>query len=1661
MSQKQKVITARLNALRKDAKAVQLLQQFLRASYGFEAVMFTLRAHELPAAGDVSLSGRVKLLANEFLRDDAPSRLPLPSNVRAPLLAEEAKREAFIHLADTALQDDVYEALYRFFNSAVFREHEAEHPPAQHQQQQSSLSASAHVAVSSSSSSAAATGSISPLSHSAHSALASDSPVASPKLSGLRRWLSPNKSAQSPPPSLSANASAASSSVSSSSAAAVAHAHAHAADVASSSSSSLAASSADAIASPSSAFSPTAQSTARVRTGGGSASSVTSVGGASTGADKALVDDHDNKRVRALPIGLSFVNATRIDDESSSSSSSEIDIQLDVHGLAVLRRIQRRARVALRIRRWRRLAVVLRTHFSSAARRARNATVRAFVDDELRYAAQLKALVDLFAKPLAHGKCDVTPAEHRVIVGPLVALSKAHSTFAAKLKKAVGEFPRKTKIADVIASLKDETLDDHVAYDRICDGAAIAIVDNARDDDDKRRSGSVADDHTTDDHDDDDATEENSDKAREPMTRAAVIEMCLQRSAFVDHVQKCYEDERCNFDMLTMLDAPRGRVQYYVEQLQELLDLTPRDHVDFDDTVACLRRFARFAPLATWQGESDERQLEKLQRRISGFDVMSGGASRALALEATLYWRDAELPSLLPSAQEGSRVGRAHVGVFHFFLFTDVLVRVRKVDDDNFKFKTSLPVARLSVDCLDTVCADLSDYTKVRWPLRLTDSQRSYTLGFETRAERQTWRRALLLLGAKNALLSVMGGRNTLGRDGSHDGKRVTIRAAPRPTTDPAAAAFDRSTVRGSGRWTSQQSAPVPKEALSKTACPFPRLPAARLLALAQADDSRNDVTGYGADGLVLRRNPLYGRELPWARVKLPETKPIIADSFMLARESSKRAAKAAGSGGGGSDSAPSSGAIDADRQGVVEHARRRGVLQFCQDRDRARHGGRGAVVGGARREARADARGDARLRPPRRRRRHVRDRRDAYAADIVKMLAALCASDQARVAQFGAAFSRDLAEDIRVGSTVSADSDGLQAIGDVLASPRRNPNANVTPALVQRVRHSVLSDLKLAARDMAIRDTPLKERNDVWEDLLAKSPAGNSIAVQLDQWEVEVLTPRTRERHRHRHAESVRRHRARHAPAGRRRHVARARRAAPPRRSPSIGRARARSRSRGVARRKWRHRRGGGSSTPATRPRRRQSAGTCRRRRFSTTRRRKRSCATFKTRAWQYSRSVDNCLQPLERPHNRRTNKKNNRFQSCLIRFGSAARDALGFVRRRVVVARRARFAIVQHDANRVLVELERLGDRGGQRGLGRRRASLERNVVRVHRKEHSAHRVEHAIMQHTVGRDHAAVQRQRRAAREVERAAAHVGDGTAGLLDNHAAGGVVPDLLLVAGTRRQPQINGRFAARHHGVLALRVEPHRRQRDAEHCRNVGGVVVRRVALLDRLGEARRRDVLDAVDAHRSWPPRRQTAPRQPLSGSAITCEPLPTTPTKQAAGRRGVAGRRVAQIRAAEHAEHDLAVLDERQTHRILFATQKTLGAVDRIDGPEAALGAALVVAAVDRLERGVLGQLLVRTECAIGERGDKCAELGSPLASRRAAVWTPLRRRPCRWGRRAPARSEQPLEQRKSATVTGDRSLTIIKKDKMRTWGACRSCIRWVGHTSSPDVCPAMSLR
>jgi hypothetical protein len=74
----------------------------------------------------------------------------------------------------------------------------------------------------------------------------------------------------------------------------------------------------------------------------------------------------------------------------------------------------------------------------------------------------------------------------------------------------------------------------------------------------------------------------------------------------------------------------------------------------------------------------------------------------------------------------------------------------------------------------------------------------------------------------------------------------------------------------------------------------------------------------------------------------------------------------------------------------------------------------------------------------------------------------------------------------------------------------------------------------------------------------------------------------------------------------------------------------------------------------------------------------------------------------------------------------------------------------------------------------------------------------------------DDAAVARERRADREVERRAVGVGDATARALDDEAAGRVVPDLLAIVGARRQAQVDRGVVARDRRVLALAVDPER-----------------------------------------------------------------------------------------------------------------------------------------------------------------------------------------------------------------------------------------------------------
>ncbi len=62
-------------------------------------------------------------------------------------------------------------------------------------------------------------------------------------------------------------------------------------------------------------------------------------------------------------------------------------------------------------------------------------------------------------------------------------------------------------------------------------------------------------------------------------------------------------------------------------------------------------------------------------------------------------------------------------------------------------------------------------------------------------------------------------------------------------------------------------------------------------------------------------------------------------------------------------------------------------------------------------------------------------------------------------------------------------------------------------------------------------------------------------------------------------------------------------------------------------------------------------------------------------------------------------------------------------------------------------------------------------------------------------------------------------------------------------------------------------------------------------------------------------------------------------------------------EVRAAEDAELDGAVFDEREADGVLAAAEEAHGAVDGVEGPDAAVGAAGAVAGVDGLEHLVFG--------------------------------------------------------------------------------------------------------
>src|SRR5262249_8861580 len=156
------------------------------------------------------------------------------------------------------------------------------------------------------------------------------------------------------------------------------------------------------------------------------------------------------------------------------------------------------------------------------------------------------------------------------------------------------------------------------------------------------------------------------------------------------------------------------------------------------------------------------------------------------------------------------------------------------------------------------------------------------------------------------------------------------------------------------------------------------------------------------------------------------------------------------------------------------------------------------------------------------------------------------------------------------------------------------------------------------------------------------------------------------------------------------------------------------------------------------------------------------------------------------------------------------------------------------------------------------------------------------------------------------------------------------------------QAQVDRGVVARDRGVLALAVDAIGLAADPEQLRHARGLALVRVLGLDGLAEARLRHDLDVADAD---------APR--------ACTLLPERAGARRASARGVEERAEAvalrQARTAEHAEHHLAALDQRERDRVLLAAQEALRAVDRIERP-VARPARLGGAAVDPGEHRVV---------------------------------------------------------------------------------------------------------
>jgi hypothetical protein len=84
------------------------------------------------------------------------------------------------------------------------------------------------------------------------------------------------------------------------------------------------------------------------------------------------------------------------------------------------------------------------------------------------------------------------------------------------------------------------------------------------------------------------------------------------------------------------------------------------------------------------------------------------------------------------------------------------------------------------------------------------------------------------------------------------------------------------------------------------------------------------------------------------------------------------------------------------------------------------------------------------------------------------------------------------------------------------------------------------------------------------------------------------------------------------------------------------------------------------------------------------------------------------------------------------------------------------------------------------------------------------------------TIGRDHAFIPDQHATGPKVEAVASHIGDSSAGLLDDEAASRLIPDLVAKLRRRGKPDQELGLPSGDHGVLGLAIHQRRRSLDAE-----------------------------------------------------------------------------------------------------------------------------------------------------------------------------------------------------------------------------------------------------